>query len=138
MHWQEYLDYCHQMIGKKIGWTIREPTAEIQDGIVRAGYPLYDQQLLDFVRAFRQSKFYGPHYRRTLRHGHIRRVINHETIGQVMLSGDNHLVAAMLSLIIDNEDMTRGTWAAALQEGYMYQLLNEILNTPSTHVEEGQ
>lgn len=115
------------MIGKKIGWTIREPTAEIQDGIVRAGYPLYDQQLLDFVRAFRQSKFYGPHYRRTLRHGHIRRVINHETIGQVMLS-----------LIIDNEDMTRGTWAAALQEGYMYQLLNEILNTPSTHVEEGQ
>lgn len=137
MHWQEYLDYCQKMIGKKIGWTLREPTAEIQDGIVRAGYPLYDQQLLDFVRDFRRSDWYDEHYRRTLRHAHIRRVMNHETVGQVMLSHDDQLVKAMLSLIVDNEDMTRGTWAAALQEGYLYQLLKEILDQQNTMAEEG-
>lgn len=132
MKWADYLTYCHQMIGKKIGWTLREPTAETQDGIVRAGYPLYDQQLLDFVHDYRQSTFYDSHYRRTLRHAHIRRKMNHVTIGQVMLAHDPQLANAMLSLIIDSEDMERGTWAAALQEGYLYQLLKLILSAEPT------
>ncbi len=108
MEWQSEEKYFQQMAGKKVAWTISQP----EDGLVRAGYPLYDQQLLDFVRKFKASPLYDHKYRKTLRHFHIKPKLNELTVSQ-----------ALLSLIIDGEDVQRGTWATAMQAGYFYQLL---------------
>lgn len=123
MKWYDYLAYFKRAIGKKVGWTIMQPS----DGLIRAGYPLYDRQLLAFVDRFRNSVFYDSQYHKTLRHFHVKPRVNHITVGQVMLIDTEKAARAMLSLIIDGEDTQRGTWAAALQAGYLYELLKIIL-----------
>ena len=123
MKWQSEEKYFQQMAGKKVAWTISQP----EDGLVRAGYPLYDQQLLDFVRKFKASPLYDHKYRKTLRHYHVKPKLTAVTVGQVLLIRNHRAAAAMLSLIVDGEDVQRGTWAAAMQEGYIYHLL-AVLN----------
>ncbi|WP_040458811.1 hypothetical protein [Limosilactobacillus antri] len=116
---QEAEKYFQQMTGKKVAWTISQP----EDGLVRAGYPQYDQELLDFVRCFRDSPSYDQQYRKTLRHFHIKPKLNGVTVSQALLINNTRVANAMLSLIVDGEDLQRGTWARAMQEGYFYQLL---------------
>ncbi|MGM9891682.1 hypothetical protein [Limosilactobacillus sp.] len=123
MEWQTAEAYFKKMIGKKVAWTISQP----EDGLVRAGYPLYDQELLEFVRHFKTSTQYDPHYRKTLRHYHVKPKMTAVTVSQVLLINNVTAAAAMLSLIVDGEDVQRGTWAAAMQAGYFYRLL-KILN----------
>lgn len=81
MKWQSEEKYFQQMAGKKVAWTISQP----EDGLVRAGYPLYDQQLLDFVRKFKASPLYDHKYRKTLRHFHIKPKLNELTVSQALL-----------------------------------------------------
>lgn len=123
MEWQAAQNYFKKMIGKKVAWTISRP----EDGLVRAGYPLYDPELLDFVRDFKVSADYDCHYRKTLRHYHVKPKLTAVTVGQILLIRNHRAAAAMLSLIVDGEDVQRGTWAAAMQEGYIYHLL-AVLN----------
>ena len=122
MKWQSEEKYFQQMAGKKVAWTISQP----EDGIVRAGYPLYDQQLLDFVRKFKASPLYDHKYRKTLRHFHIKPKLNELTVSQALLINNARVANALLSLIIDGEDVQRGTWATAMQAGYFYQLLKLV------------
>ena len=119
MNWQAEQKYFKKMIGRKVAWTISRP----EDGLIRAGYPLYDQELLDFVREFKQSRAYVPKYRKVLRHFHVHPKMTAVTVGQVILINNVRAANAMLSLIIDGEDVQRGTWAAAMQAGYFYHLL---------------
>ena len=53
--------------------------------------------------------------------------MNHVTIGQVMLAKDVQLSWAMLSLIATAEQVDAGSWAKALQEGYLYQIAKQII-----------
>lgn len=131
MDWQSEKDYFHKMIGKKVAWTISQP----EDGLVRAGYPQYDQQLLDFVRLFKSSPSYDQQYRKTLRHFHVKPKLNRVTVSQVLLINNPQATNAMLSLIVDGEDGQRATWAVAMQAGYFYQLLKIL---PPDNEVEGQ
>lgn len=105
MEWQSEEKYFQQMAGKKVAWTISQP----EDGLVRAGYPLYDHK-----------------YRKTLRHFHIKPKLNELTVSQALLINNARVANALLSLIIDGEDVQRGTWATAMQAGYFYQLLKLV------------
>ena len=131
MEWQAEQKYFKRMIGKKVAWTISQP----EDGLIRAGYPLYDQEVLDFVRRFKESPLYDRKYRKTLRHYHVRPKMTAVTVSQVLLINNLKAASAMLSLIIDGEDVERGTWAAAMQDGYVYYLL-EIVDADSDKVAE--
>lgn len=117
-----YLPYFKSMIDRKIGWTISNP----EDGIVRVGYPLYDKPMLEFMRRFRASAEYDPHYRKTLRAARIKPHINEKTVAQVLESNDVRLIGAMVSLIVDWEEVEEGTWAQALQSGEMYNLTKRL------------
>lgn len=119
LNWQSEEKYFQQMTGKKVAWTISQP----DDGLIRAGYPLYDQQLLDFIRKFKASPFYDLKYRKTLRHFHIKPRLNEVTVSLALLINNARVANALLSLIVDGADIQRGTWAMALQAGYFYQLL---------------
>lgn len=105
-----YLPYFKSMIDRKIGWTISNP----EDGIVRVGYPLYDKPMLEFTRKFRASAEYDPHYRKTLKANRIKPRVDEATIAQVLKSDDVSLIGAMISLIVDWEEVEEGTWAQAL------------------------
>lgn len=131
MKWQAEEKYFKKMIGRKVAWTISRP----EDGLIRAGYPLYDQKLLDFIRQYKQSPAYNRKYRKMLRHFHIKPKMTAVTVGQVMLINNSRAANAMLSLIVDGEDVQRGTWAAAMQAGYFYQLL-KIMNENDNEVVE--
>lgn len=131
MEWQAEQKYFKRMIGKKVAWTISQP----EDGLIRAGYPLYDQEVLDFVRRFKESPLYDRKYRKTLRHYHVKPKMTAVTVSQVLLINNLKAASAMLSLIIDGEDVERGTWAAAMQDGYVYHLL-EIVDADSDKVAE--
>lgn len=113
-----YLPYLKSMIGRKIGWTISDE----EDGIVRAGYPLYDKQLLNFMQEFHASAAYDQKYRQHLKAAHIKTRLNSATVQQVLATDDQALIRAMLSYIYDWESVEEGLWAKALQEGYLYQL----------------
>ncbi|MDD6865164.1 MAG: DUF6508 domain-containing protein [Lactobacillus sp.] len=117
-----YLPYFKSMIDRKIGWTISDP----EDGIVRVGYPLYDKPMLEFTRRFRASAKYDPHYRKTLRAARIKPRVNEKTVAQVLESNDVRLIGAMVSLIVDWEEVEEGTWAQALQSGEMYNLTKRL------------
>ena len=114
MEWQSEEKYFQQMAGKKVAWTISQP----EDGLV--------QQLLDFVRKFKASPLYDHKYRKTLRHFHIKPKLNELTVSQALLINNARVANALLSLIIDGEDVQRGTWATAMQAGYFYQLLKLV------------
>lgn len=131
MEWDAEQKYFKRMMGQKVAWTISQP----EDGLVRAGYPLYDQEVLNFVRQFKASSLYDRKYRKTLRHYHVKPKMTAVTVSQVLLIGNVRAASAMLSLIIDGEDVQRGTWAAAMQDGYIYRLL-EILNANDDKVAE--
>lgn len=131
MDWRAAQSYFKKMIGKKVAWTISQP----DDGLIRAGYPLYDQELLNFVRSFKRSADYDRHYRRTLRHYHVKPKLTAVTVSQVLLINSHRATAALLSLIVDGEDVQRGTWATAMQAGYFDQLLS-ILDDDSDKVME--
>ena len=117
-----YLPYFKSMIDRKIGWTISDP----EDGIVRVGYPLYDKPMLEFMRRFRASAEYDPNYRKTLRAARSKPHVNEKTVAQVLESNDVRLIGAMVSLIVDWEEVEEGTWAQALQSGEMYNLTKRL------------
>lgn len=119
MDWQADRQYFRKMVGKKASWTISQPDG----GLVRAGYPRYDQQLLSFIRRYKASSCYDHRYRKTLRHYHVKPKMTVVTVSQVLLIGNARAVGAMLSLIVDGEDVQPGTWAAAMQKGHFYHLL---------------
>lgn len=125
MNFAEYLPYFRKMINQQITWTTRRP----EDGLVRAGYPLYDQQMLQFAHEYKLSPNFDRHYRRTLRTHGIKPKLNHATIGDVILANNPEITKAMISLIIDEEDMEQGMWAQAMQEGYFYRLLKNLTSS---------
>ncbi|WP_295728847.1 hypothetical protein [uncultured Limosilactobacillus sp.] len=116
MNYAEYLTYFRQMISQRIEWQVVEGTKQ----------PVYDQLMRSFADFFERSLDYNPQYLQTLRAAEIKPRIDHETVGQVMLSNDDHLVKAMLSMIIDGENKRKGTWANALTEGYFFQLVSAL------------
>ena len=122
-----YLPYFKSMIDRKIGWTISNP----EDGIVRVGYPLYDKPMLEFTRKFRASAEYDPHYRKTLKANRIKPRVDEATIAQVLKSDDVSLIGAMISLIVDWEEVEEGTWAQALQSGELYRLTKRLAELTS-------
>ncbi|WP_048345692.1 DUF6508 domain-containing protein [Limosilactobacillus mucosae] len=122
-----YLPYFKSMIDRKIGWTISNP----EDGIVRVGYPLYDKPMLEFTRKFRASAEYDPHYRKTLKANRIKPRVDEATIAQVLKSDDVSLIGAMISLIVDWEEVEEGTWAQALQSGELYRLTKHLAELTS-------
>lgn len=125
MNFAEYLPYLKKMINRQITWTTRRP----EDGLIRAGYPLYDQQMLQFAHEYKMSSNFDRHYRRTLRMHGIKPKLNHATVGDVILANNPMVTKAMISLIIDEEDMEQGLWAQAMQEGYFYRLLKSLASS---------
>lgn len=117
-----YLPYFKKMINRQIRWTTRRP----EDGLIRAGYPLYDQEMIQFAHDYKISPFFDRHYRRTLRSAGIKPRLNHATVGDVIMENNPVVTQAMLSLIIDEEDMQQGLWAQSLQEGYLYRLVKSL------------
>lgn len=122
MDFAEYLPYFKKMINRRIKWTTRRP----EDGLIRAGYPLYDPQMIQFAHDYKVRSCFDRHYRRTLRMHGIKPKLNHATVGDVILTDDPTVTQAMISLIIDEEDMQQGMWAQAMQEGYFYRLLKNL------------
>lgn len=110
-----------------VSWTISNP----EDGIVRVGYPLYDKPMLEFTRKFRASAEYDPHYRKTLKANRIKPRVDEATIAQVLKSDDVSLIGAMISLIVDWEEVEEGTWAQALQSGELYRLTKRLAELTS-------
>lgn len=123
MDLEKYIEYFESMRNREIPWT----SMEGEDGILQMGYPMYDEQMLQFIREFKESSDFDPRYKKTLRKWHIRVKMNHVTIGQVMLAKDVQLSWAMLSLIATAEQVDAGSWAKALQEGYLYQIAKQII-----------
>ena len=128
MDLEKYVEYFKKMQNREIPWT----SMDGEDGILQMGYPKYDEQMLQFIREFRESSDFDPRYKKTLRKWHIRVKMNHVTIGQVMLAKDPALSWAMMSLIATAEEVDAGSWARALQEGYLYQISKAIINTEAT------
>ncbi|WP_010621238.1 hypothetical protein ABTQ33_01330 [Paucilactobacillus suebicus] len=126
----KYVDYFKSMRNREIPWT----SMDGEDGILQMGYPKYDEQMLQFIREFKESSDFDPRYKKTLRHYHIRVKMNHLTIGQVMLVKEMPLYKAMLSLIVTAEQVDAGSWAKALQEGYLYQVTKAIVSEEQTRV----
>ena len=125
MSFAEYLPYFKKMINRQITWTTRRP----EDGLIRAGYPLYDQQMLQFAHEYKMSSNFDRHYRRTLRMHGIKPKLNHATVGDVILANNPMVTKAMISLIIDEEDMEQGLWAQAMQDGYFYRFLKSLASS---------
>lgn len=125
MNFAQFLPYFKKMINRQIIWTTRQP----EDGLIRAGYPLYDQEMLQFAHDYKLSDDFDRHYRRTLRLHGIKPKLNHATVGDVMMANDPVVTRAMISLIIDEEDIEQGMWAQAMQEGYFYRLLKSLTSS---------
>ena len=124
MNYAEYLTYFRQMIDGHIRW---------QD-VDQVHQPIYDQTMRSFADGFRRSLDYDAQYRQTLRAAEITPQINHETVGDVMMTNQDKLVKAMLSMIIDGENQHKGTWVQALTEGYFFQLVSALC--PATVITE--
>ena len=93
--------------------------------------PLYDKPMLEFTRKFRASAEYDPHYRKTLKANRIKPRVDEATIAQVLKSDDVSLIGAMISLIVDWEEVEEGTWAQALQSGELYRLTKRLAELTS-------
>lgn len=119
MNYAEFLAYFQRMIGQKTTWTAASSDHQ-------TGHPIYDDQMKEFADEFKRSLDYNSHARRTLWSADIEPKIDHEAMGEVMLANDPKIVKAMLSLIIDGENLHEGTWADALEEGFFFQLLSAL------------
>lgn len=119
MNYAEFLAYFRRMIGQKTAWASADSNHQ-------PGHPVYDHQMREFADEFKRSLDYNSHAKRTLRTAEIEPKIDHESMGEVMLTNDPKLVKAMLSLIIDGESLHEGTWADALTEGFFFQLLSAL------------
>lgn len=124
MNLANYVDYFKRMRNREIPWT----SMDGEDGILQMGYPKYDEQILQFIREFSKSSDFDPRYKKTLKRAHIKVKMNHSTVGKVMLAKNMELYLAMLSLIVTAEQVDAGSWAKALQEGYLYQITNAIID----------
>ena len=119
MNYAEFLAYFRQIIDHKTEWTSA-------DSKHQPNHPIYDDQMREFADEFKRSLDYDQHYWQTLRAAEIIPKIDHETMGEVMLANNAKLTKAMLSMIIDGENIHKGTWADALREGFFFQLLSAL------------
>ncbi len=124
MNLQNYLEYFKAQRNQKIAWT----ATDREDGILQMGYPKYDAEMLKFNQEFLESSYCDHAYRKTLKKHHIKSKVNHATMGEAMLTDDITVYEAMLTLIMRSEPFDEGSWARALQEGYLYQLTEGIIN----------
>lgn len=123
MNYADFLTYFRQMINQETKWT----SGNSDDP---EGHPQYDQKMIDFADEFKRTLDYDPNYRKTLWAADIEPKIDHETMGEVMLANSPKLVKAMLSMVIDGENLHKGTWADALREGFFFQLVSAL--SPAT------
>lgn len=128
MDLQDYLNYFKRMRNQQMEWT----STDREDGILQMGYPKYDDTMLKFAQEFPDSPYYDRNPRKTLKPFRIKPRVNHETMGQAMLTANIKVYEAMLSLIIYYEKFDSGSWARSLQAGYLYQLTAGIVNLEQT------
>lgn len=60
MDLEKYVEYFKKMQNREIPWT----SMDGEDGILQMGYPKYDEQMLQFIREFRESSDFDPRYKK--------------------------------------------------------------------------
>ncbi|MFZ2353260.1 DUF6508 domain-containing protein [Paucilactobacillus nenjiangensis] len=124
MDLKKYLEYFKNMQNKEFQWT----STNTEDGILQMGYPMYDQTVLTFVRDFKESNDFDAQYKKTLKAQKIKIKMNQKIVNQVLAIDTIDTLKAMLTLIVTAEEVDEGSWARALQEGFLYQVTNALVN----------
>ncbi|WP_057890087.1 DUF6508 domain-containing protein [Paucilactobacillus oligofermentans] len=123
MNLNEYLEYFKNMQNKEFRWT----STNTEDGNLQMGYPIYDQTILTFIREFKTSDDFDKQYKKTLKAQKIRIKMNQKIVDQVLAIDTIDILKAMLTLIVTSEEVDEGSWARALQEGFLYQVTRALL-----------
>ena len=66
-------------------------------------------------------------YKKTLKAQKIRIKMNQKIVDQVLAIDTIDILKAMLTLIVTSEEVDEGSWARALQEGFLYQVTSALL-----------
>lgn len=93
-------------------------------GTLTLSYPIYDQQVLDFIKICSGADLLDHHYLETIKlYGASMEEGQEDTIR----CADQRLVAAILTYYVRQERFCDGLWAIAIKNKVFLHLLNRLL-----------
>lgn len=120
---EKWYSFLADATGKEVAWVTDEHMTM---------HPVYDEQMLALVQAFEWSDFYDQNYDRTLHQKGLNQLREEEVDMIARTSLDFRELRAVASIVIHGGRRLEGMWAAMLEKGILYRLLQRLQSQTPT------